>query len=362
MTTRNRVLLILFAYITWIYRLTVFIGIALLVYHLVLKLLGIFLMLVEVVWFILRPFTSEAAYLWGRRKEIRIAWGPMAGVGVVMLFLLWVLPVSRQVTAPAVLRALNDQAIHAPFAAQLRAVRVSSGQTVEPGTVLAVLDSPELLVRWRQAEGSIASVQAELQRAPASVRQQEQQSVLQEQLAQALAEQVAVNEDADRLELRATSAGVVRDLAPDLVVGRWVNQRQQLMRIVSGTSRVIELYVTESQVGAVKEGQELRFYPSVPEDPVLTGIVRVVDRTPSRAISQPLLASTYGGEVAAVKDPKEGLIAYDAMFRVLASPEDRDFRSLTVQRGTARIDTDLRLVMENFVSRIIGLFIRESGF
>jgi hypothetical protein len=81
----------------------------------------------------------------------------------------------------------------------------------------------------------------------------------------------------------------------------------------------------------------------VPEDPVLTGIVRLVDRSPSRAITQPMLASTYGGELSAVKDPKEGLIAYDATFRVLASLEDRDFRSLTVQRGTARIDTDLRL-------------------
>lgn len=362
MTTRHRVYLTIFALITWVYRLTVFIGIALLVYHLVLKLLGIFLMLVEVVWFIIRPFTSEAAYLWGRRKEIRIAWVPTAAVGLLALFLLWVVPVSRQVTAPAVLRAVNDQAIHAPFAAQLRSIAVTQGETVEVGALLAVLDSPELAVRWRQAEGSIASVQAELQRAPASVRQQEQQAVLQEQLAQALAEQAAVNEDAHRLEMRATSAGVIRDLAPDLVVGRWLNPRQQLMRIVSGTSRVIELYVSESQVGAVKEGQELRFYPSVPEDSVLTGIVRVVDRTPSRGISQPLLASTYGGELAAVKDPKEGLIAYDATFRVLATIEDRDFRSNTIQRGTARIDTDLRLVMENFVSRIIGLFIRESGF
>ena len=45
MTRRNLRLLIAFAFATWIYRLVVFLGIALLVYHFFLKVVGIFLML-----------------------------------------------------------------------------------------------------------------------------------------------------------------------------------------------------------------------------------------------------------------------------------------------------------------------------
>src|SRR5260221_1516931 len=65
----QRAALIVFAYITWAYRLTVFLGIALLVYHFAFKLLGIFLMFVELVWFIAKPVWVETAYLWKRREH-----------------------------------------------------------------------------------------------------------------------------------------------------------------------------------------------------------------------------------------------------------------------------------------------------
>jgi len=53
-STRTR-FLILFAYTTWMYRLLLFLGIALLVYHLFFKALGVVLFSVEMVWFIGLP-------------------------------------------------------------------------------------------------------------------------------------------------------------------------------------------------------------------------------------------------------------------------------------------------------------------
>src|SRR5690606_33005699 len=51
--------LVLFAWATWVYRLVLFLGIAALVYHFFIKALGIFLFLVEIVWFIAKPLWSE---------------------------------------------------------------------------------------------------------------------------------------------------------------------------------------------------------------------------------------------------------------------------------------------------------------
>ncbi len=364
LSRRNRSLLIVFALVTWIYRLVVFLGIALMVYHLFMKLLGIFLLLVELLWFIVNPVAREIAYLWQRRAQVRIALQPTLALAAVLLLLVWLLPISSQVMAPAVLRAENEQAVFAPFPSQVNTLAVKPGQRVQAGDLLAVLEVPEMEARWRQAEVSITSVRAELQRAPASVRQQEQQSVLQERLAQALAEQQAVREEAQRLELRAAYSGVVQDVAPDLVEGRWVNSRQLLMRVVSDSSRLIEMYVRESQIEAIEAGQSVKFFPSVPKVPVIRGIVVSVDKTPSRQINRPLLASTFGGGLAAVKDPKEGLIAYDATFRVLVRPvtSDGGHEPGFVLRGTARVDTDLRFIAENFFSRFISILIRESGF
>ena len=71
--------LIAFALGTWIYRLTLFLGIALLVYYFFFKILGIFLMVVELVWFIARPVWTELRVWHTRKADIkpnrkRIAW------------------------------------------------------------------------------------------------------------------------------------------------------------------------------------------------------------------------------------------------------------------------------------------------
>src|SRR5258708_20598511 len=95
--------LILFAYGTWLYRLTVFLGIALLVYHIAFKLLGIFLMLVELVWFIARPVWTEAAYLWRSRQSGQAAWRPLSLVGAIFPPFLWLGPISFEGRAPPAL-------------------------------------------------------------------------------------------------------------------------------------------------------------------------------------------------------------------------------------------------------------------
>lgn len=51
--------LIVFAWVTWLYRLVVFLGIAVLVYHFTVKAVGILLFAVEICWFILMPIRNE---------------------------------------------------------------------------------------------------------------------------------------------------------------------------------------------------------------------------------------------------------------------------------------------------------------
>jgi putative peptide zinc metalloprotease protein len=58
--------LILFAWAVWIYRLVVFLGIAVLVYHFFIKIVGIFLFMVEIIWFIALPIRHELQ-AWAKR-------------------------------------------------------------------------------------------------------------------------------------------------------------------------------------------------------------------------------------------------------------------------------------------------------
>jgi multidrug efflux pump subunit AcrA (membrane-fusion protein) len=114
--------------------------------------------------------------------------------------------------------------------------------------------------RRAKAEARAQALQIELLRAPASSAQTERRAVTEQQLAEALADRQGADDELARLELRAQTGGTVRDLATDVVPGRWVNPRQPLLRVVSARS-VIEAYVSESQVRAVEPGQSIRFYP-----------------------------------------------------------------------------------------------------
>lgn len=361
LTRGQRAGLIAFAYVTWIYRLTVFIGIALLVYHMFFKLLGLFLFLVEIVWFVILPFWKEAVYVWKSRSQVHLRWRAIGAAAAVLMVFLWTVPVSKQVTAPAVLRAAQEHAVYAPFPARVRAIEVTEGQSVEAEGDLIRLEGVDLDLRFRKADITIASTRVALSRTPASQRLQETYGVLQEQLAQAMAEKQAVAEEQERQRLRAPEGGVVRDVARDLVPGRWVSPRDLLMRIVSDRP-LIEAYVGERQVEAIAPGQLVGFYPSSTFGRVVRGQVIGVDKWPQKALSQRILASTNGGEIA-VKAAATGggLIAQDAIFRVLIAPTDEGVSVGSVTRGEVRIETDLRFVAENFIYRILSVLIREGG-
>jgi putative peptide zinc metalloprotease protein len=358
---RQRAGLILFAYITWLYRLTVFIGIAVLVYFMFWKLLGIFLMLVEIWWFILRPVWREIGHLWGARARMRFAWRPLAGAVAVAFVLLWIVPVASVVTAPAIVRAQHEHAVYAPFGAKIADVLVRDSDAVAEGMELVRLDVPDFGVREKKAEIAIVSAQTELARAPASLRQQENYNVLQQRLAQAIAEKQAVVEDRERQLVRSSQDGTVRDLASDLVPGRWINPRQLLMRVVSQTEPVIEAYVDQRQVAAIREGQTVRFFPHLADRAVLKGVVVSIERTPQKELARPVLASVYGGEVPVKKNGNGALVMQDSLFRVIVKPNGDLPRASAVSHGSVRIETGIRFLAENFAYRLISVLIRESG-
>jgi putative peptide zinc metalloprotease protein len=161
--------------------------------------------------------------------------------------------------------------------------------------------------------------------------------------------------------LPPSQAGIVRDVAPDLVPGRWVSPRQLLMRVVSEDALLIEAYVGERQVAAIAAGQTVRFFPNLPDRPVISGQVVAVDRSPQKQLSRPLLASVHGGEVLVKQDQHGSLVAQDSVFRVIVKPVGELPKPDAVVHGSVRIETGLRFLVENFVYRILSVLIRESG-
>jgi putative peptide zinc metalloprotease protein len=239
---------------------------------------------------------------------------------------------------------------------------VAAGQRVESGQILVRLSSAELALRERNAHYSLATARAEYLRAAATRAQQERLMVLDGQVAEAEAELGAVAEEKSRLDVRAAASGIVRDLRPDLVAGRWIGSRELMMRIVSPGPAGVEAFVTDSQIESIEVGQLVKFIPEVAGMSAVVGKVITIDTTASKQLSRNVLAAPFGGGIPAVVDKKGGATAQNAIYKVVIRPETAFKSDDFIVRGTVRISTDLTLVAQNFLYRAASIFVRESGF
>ncbi len=361
-SARAEAALIAFALATWLYRLVLFLGIALLVYHFFFKLLGIALMAVEILWFIVHPIALEVAYLWQRRRSIRLRAAPLSATAAIALGLLWLLPLSTQVSAPALWRVASEQGVFSPTPAHLAVLAVHAGTPVKKGDLIARLDSPELQSRRERAQVRIRSLRTELSLRTTSVERLEHAGIVTQQLAESLAELESTEAEISQLTLNAEFDGVVRDIPADMIVGRWVNSRQLIARVIGEDGGVIEAYVSEDLVGGLAAGQAVRFYPRAAGRDVLHGTTRSIDRAASTQLPRLLLASTYGGDIAVSNERSRELRAHDAVYRVLIDPEPGAAPPPQVLRGHVRVESGLLATAGRFFSRMAALIVRESGF
>ena len=134
------------------------------------------------------------------------------------------------------------------------------------------------------------------------------------------------------------------------------------MRVVSQDALLIEAYVGERQVAAIAPGQTVRFFPRLPDRPVISGEVVAVDRSPQKQLSRPLLASLHGGDVVVKQDQHGSLVAQDAVFRVIVKPVGGCPQARRGDRTAACASRPACASWsENFVYRILSVLIRESG-
>ena len=122
----RRRFLVCFAYLTWIYRFSLFVGIAAIVYHFAVKIVGISMMAVEVGFFVVRPIFNEARTWWRRRNDIRLNLHTvLTAAGAIAIVALLVAPWRSGIEAPA---TLKSSAAYRRFRARIRRPRRSAGR------------------------------------------------------------------------------------------------------------------------------------------------------------------------------------------------------------------------------------------
>ncbi|HNV33069.1 MAG TPA: biotin/lipoyl-binding protein, partial [Nitrospira sp.] len=222
----NRRILIAYAWGIWLYRLVLFTGIALAVYHYFFKVLGLLLFLVEIVFFIGLPIWRELTSWWSRRAAYASTGRFAVTMTVVAaMLLLACLPWSSRVAIPGVLQAGSYATIYPPAPGRIASVSVHAGQSVRAGDTVLVLENPLLAKEARLARTQVELLDFRLQRQAGYAEDRLQGQVLAESLRSKLVELDGVAEKQQRLVLQAPIDGVVVDQADSLYPGRWINEK-----------------------------------------------------------------------------------------------------------------------------------------
>ncbi|MBT2323458.1 HlyD family efflux transporter periplasmic adaptor subunit [Variovorax paradoxus] len=354
--------LIGFAFATWIYRLVLFVGIAVVVYHAFFKALGVFLFFVEIGVFIGRPVIAELRVWMQRRAEIprRRKLGWLLAL-VAAAFVLW-LPWHAGITASGVIRAGSEQPVYSPFAARLVALDIADGLEIQPGRELLLLEAPSQAEErdkaralahayTRAARGALG-----LDEGPAA-----QLAVAEQQATRWETESRAREAELLRLRLVASQPGDVRDVDPLVGPGTWVAPSQLIATVVDGRRWRVEALVPErdrqrlsldSMATVIVKGRTSK----------LQGKVRAIDNSPVKRLPHMLLAQDHGGPIALNPTrPKAELRPAEAWFRVLVEGES-EIPLAAVREVKVHFEGTREGIARNWIDSALSVVIQQSGF
>lgn len=366
-SVRRHRFMVLFALLTWIYRLVVFLGIAVLVYITFPKPLGPMLAGVEITWFILMPIKTELKR-WLKNWEAIIK--PSHGGRSIAIFLLVVffliVPWDTRVGSQGMLVPELTSYIVTPEGAQIVSLNTAEGSKVSAGQVVATLKSPDL-------ENEILMIKAGQ---PGLVWQQGRASFNEELRAQAnliYAEQekvatqlIGLENMKEQFTLTAPHEGIVHWFVQDMAVTQWLPADTIIAEVANTNKWHVNTYLTETDLARVKVRNMAKFFPESGFPASINMKVIRIDSDATRILPDPILANVNGGSII-VRELEGQLIPEQAIYRVTLAPAvDETNQSLPISmnrvRGKVVIFGETRSWASGYLQMAMAIVRREFGF
>ncbi len=355
--------LLLFAYLTWLYRLVVFGGIAVLVYTYFPKPLGPFLAAVEILWFILLPVWRELKD-W-RERLPAILRSPRAWFSLALLALALsaaLLPWDRRISSQGLLRPAQHFPVTAPGSARIKALPVNDGERVRQGQVLIELSAPDLGFQQQAVAARAAGLQWQATAAGVDPKLREQQQIIAAARGKVGAELAGIRAEQSRYLPLAPFSGRFYLSHPDLHAGLWVGKNESL-GVLADTSRwLVETYLPEAELHRIDIGDSGHFYSDTPNVAEVRVRVERIDRDATRVLAAGILASTRGGALL-VREAGSSLVPETALYRVTLALESA-YAPVNPQilRGTVVLSGTPSAFLDQFARAAAALFVKEAGF
>jgi len=351
--------LVIFAFATWLYRLILFIGIALLIYYMFTKMLGILLFVIEIYWFILSPVQKELKQWWERRQAIKqSARARLVGFLCLIFAGLFVVPLPTRVTTAGVFQPAEVWSITAPGPAQLASLHTKDGALVQEGQPLLVLEPPDVMTDVDITSARMARLQWQAQTASLTGLASQPMTLSDRQFRGALAESAQAQENLRRYRPTAPFTGIYRQANPDTLPGQWIAKDEVIGHLIGPEPWEIVAWVDETERKRLAMGDEAIFYASPLSQPI-TVRVSGIDADATRELPDGMLSAPFGGPIL-VREQKGAWIPERAIYKVKFLPEEgQALPTAQILRGDLSIKADWASIGGRYLRSAIATLVRE---
>lgn len=384
-SNRMHWILVTYAIVTWIYRLIIYIAIAILVYHYFFKAAGIILFIIELFAFILRPIFLEFKHWYELRNQFSLnKRSCFTIICTTILLLLFFLPIQQGIKINATL-SHEHEFIYALQDAILQNKIPERGTLVKKGEVIIKLKSPELDANLKKTQFEYEKIEAKIRRAAFNKNYSAQLAILEAELSEKKAQYNKLMKLNEQLIIKAPFNGVISDVSPNAYPGNMIMKNSWIIDILNPQLRIIEGFVEQPDFEEIKVGLSGFFYPINLEDPKIPVKVIGIEsintaqliinyskqseskRTDKKnmPLDTPIFHSNVlGGNIPTEITEKGEYIPVDSIYRVLLLPED-GLNSNYLDRvkvGMVIVTTNPHSLAYRTLYKIKKILIQESGF
>lgn len=356
--------LYIYAWAVAVYRFFLFIGIAVLVYYMFFKLLGIILFLIEIVWFIVIPVFKIIQGWWELRdKIIKSRRSRVTATLFLILFILFIYPWNTTIVVPAIIESQEESTLYSSAPGYIENNFMLKGAAVNENEILMSLKSPQLEFEIENTLQEIELLRIQAKRIAASADELSNIQIIVQQLQEKRSTLAGLNEKKNKLIVRAPVDGVIYDMEESLHEGRWLNTSIPLATIVQPKNSVIEGVVTEANLPRINKQASAKFIPDNPQLDTIWGYVEDIELSNLKVLDVPALASTYGGAIPAQFNDSQQLVPDKSVYKVrfTISPVE-DILSQSIIRGVVHIEGHSESYLMRMYKLFASVLIRESGF
>ncbi|MGI0118930.1 site-2 protease family protein [Zooshikella sp. RANM57] len=301
----HRIFLISYAWLTWIVRLVYFLGIIYVVYNFVFKALGIILFIVLTFKLLLMPIFKEIQLWFTHLLPTTSMYRKLCiSSCIAILLLICAIPQQWSIKYPAVYTPHESIKLYPVMPSQVSEINIYEGKQVQKGDILIRFTNTQLNLDIESTRVTLAVIDEQIRLIMGSKEHLIQYEILLRRKYEAETKLSGLVKSRTLLTVHAPFSGKISWVDPALTEKMWINNNYPYARLSSENHGQLNAFITAEDL-QLFQPTSATFYPESPELTPLPVTVMEVGSVNLLAIDEPLLQSTYGGDIPINQDQQQ---------------------------------------------------------